>query len=389
MSQRDYYEILGVSKNASPDEIKKAYRKLAMEYHPDRNPDNKEAEEKFREINNANDVLKDEQKRAAYDRFGHAAFQNGGGGGGGDFGFSGGFGDIFSEVFSDFMGGGAGGGGGRRSAAQRGSDLRFNMTLTLEEAFHGKKATIEIPTYVNCDVCAGSGAEKDSGPVTCPTCQGRGSVRMSQGFFTIERTCHTCGGVGQTIKDPCKKCAGSGRIHKERKLSVQVPKGVNDGTRIRLGGEGEAGTRGGPTGDLYLFISIKSHALFQRQEDDLYCQIPVSMTMAAMGGDMEVPTMDGKLAKVHIPEGTQHGQQFRLKGKGMPVLKRSSRGDLILIAQIEIPKGLNRKMTDELKELDKKINSKEHYAQSFAFQKKVQAYAAATKSSDEDDGEVA
>lgn len=355
---KNYYEILGVSKTASQDELKKAYRKLAMQYHPDKNAGNKEAEEKFKEISHAYDILSDEQKRAAYDRYGHDAFNqggmggasSGGGAGMGGFDFSSGFADIFEDLFG--MGGGRQRGGESQSAA-RGSDLRYNLSVTLEEAFSGKSETIKITTSASCDTCHGSGGADGSKPVTCTTCNGSGRVRATQGFFTVERTCANCGGMGKTIKDPCKTCAGSGRVRKEKTLSVNIPPGVEEGTRIRLSGEGEVGIRGGPTGDLYIFVSVKQHPLFIRDAADIHCNIPIKMTTATLGGSIEVPTIDGARVKVTIPEGTQHGHQMRLRGKGMSILRAGSRGDMYIHTLVETPIRLSKKQKELLKEFDK------------------------------------
>jgi molecular chaperone DnaJ len=348
MSKQDYYELLGVAKGASADDIKKAYRKLAMQYHPDRNPGDASAEQKFKEINEAYDVLKDEQKRAAYDRFGHAAFEQGGRGGGfGDFGFGGGgggFADIFDEMFGEFMG------GGRRQASGRGGDLRYNMEISLEDAFAGKSATIKVPSSASCDECKGSGGAGGSAPVACPTCHGHGKVRSQQGFFTIERTCPHCQGSGRVIKDPCKSCGGSGRVRREKTLQVTIPAGVEDGTRIRLAGEGEAGMRGAPPGDLYIFLSLQAHRLFQRDGANIYCRVPIPMTTAALGGTIDVPTIDGSMAKVTIPEGTQSGHQFRLRNKGMSVLRSPARGDMFIQAMVETPVNLTARQAELLKE---------------------------------------
>lgn len=344
----DFYKTLGVDKGASQDELKKAYRKKAMKFHPDQNKDNPEAEAKFKEVNAAYDVLKDEQKRAAYDRYGHAAFEHGGmgsasgGGMGGGAGFGGGnFSDIFEDVFGDFMGGG--GGGRSRSGPARGSDLQYTYEVSLEEAFKGKEATLEIPKQENCDVCKGSGAESGAGVETCSTCNGAGRMRMQQGFFTIERTCSTCGGAGSMIRNPCKNCSGSGRIRKTSKLKVTIPAGIDHGRRIRLSGEGEAGVRGGGKGDLYVLVSIKPHKMFKRDGADLHCRAPIGMTTATLGGEIEVPTIDGKKTSVKIPNGTQTGQQFRLKSKGMPVMRSSSRGDMFIEVFVETPVNLNKK----------------------------------------------
>jgi len=351
MAKQDYYSLLGVERGCSQEELKKAYRKLAMKYHPDRNPGDKEAEQKFKDINEAYDVLKDEQKRAAYDRYGHAAFENGGmGGGGGPFGGAGGFGgfaDIFDEMFGEFMG------GGRRSGPSRGADLRFNLEVTLEEAFAGKQATIRVPTLAQCDTCGGTGAEPGSKPVACPSCAGIGRIRAQQGFFTIERTCPQCGGAGRVIERPCKTCHGQGRTRKEKTLQVQIPAGVEDGTRIRLAGEGESGVRGSAPGDLYIFVSVAPHRIFQRDGANIYCRVPIPMTTAALGGTVEVPTIDGGRAKVQIPAGTQSGHQFRLKGKGMSVLRSPARGDMYIQAVVETPVNLTKKQQELLREFEK------------------------------------
>lgn len=359
MSKRDYYEVLGVERGANDDVIKKAYRKLAMKYHPDRNQGNKEAENKFKELNEAYEILSDPQKRAAYDRMGHSAFDGtagfGQGGfhpGGFDFHFhqGHGFSSIFEDVINDFMGGGARQGRAQQSTQRRGSDLRYDITITLEEAFRGVDKTIQIPTYAACESCAGSGAEAGSSVVNCKTCHGFGHVRAQQGFFTIERTCPTCHGEGQVIEKPCKKCNGNGRLRKDRALHVNIPAGVDDGTRIRLSGEGEAGLRGASAGDLYVYVSIRSHEFIQREGPDIYCQVPLSMTTAALGGHMEVPTIDGSKARVTIPAGTQSGQQFRLKGKGMPILRRDQRGDMFITVSVETPTKLNTKQKELLEE---------------------------------------
>lgn len=357
----DYYSTLGVSKGASDDDLKKAYRKLAMQYHPDKNPGNAEAEKKFKSINEAYDVLKDAQKRAAYDRYGHEAFTNGmsGGGGQGGAGFSGftggSFSDIFEDLFSEFTGGRRGGNGGaqaQQSSAARGSDLRYNLDITLEDAFRGKQQNIKITTSGACDSCHGSGAEKGTGAETCGTCGGRGAVRAQQGFFTVERSCGNCQGTGKVIKNPCRGCAGSGRVRREKTLNVSIPAGVEEGTRIRLAGEGEAGFRGGPAGDLYIFLSIKPHRLFKRDGANVFCAVPLKFTTAGLGGHIEVPTIDGGRVKVTIPEGTQSGHQFRLKGKGMSVLRSGARGDMYIEVQVETPVNLNKKQKDLLREFE-------------------------------------
>jgi len=351
MAKQDYYETLGVARGASADELKKAYRKLAMQYHPDRNPGDKVAETKFKELSEAYEILKDDQKRAAYDRYGHAAFENGGGrpgaGGPGDFGFSAGFADIFDEMFGEFM-------GGRRGQAQgRGNDLRHNLEISLEDAFKGASTKITVPTSVLCELCKGNGAEAGSRPVACQTCGGHGKVRAQQGFFTIERTCPTCGGAGRVIENPCKACGGQGRVRREKTLSVTIPPGVEDGTRIRLAGEGEAGLRGSSAGDLYIFLSVSPHKLFQRDGANVHCRVPIPMTTAALGGQVEVPTIDGSRARVTIPAGTQSGHQFRLRAKGMSVLRSPARGDMYIEAVVETPRNLTKHQQDLLREFEK------------------------------------
>lgn len=354
MSQ-DYYELLGVSRTASPDDIKKAFRKLAMQHHPDRNQGNKaEAEKKFKELNHAHDVLKDPDKRAAYDRYGAAAFEGGHGPGGPGMngqGFD--FGSVFGDIFEDMFGGGRGGGrpGGR--ADMRGQDLRFNLEITLEQAYGGTEATVRVPSSVTCETCHGSGAEAGSKPTQCPTCQGRGRLRAQQGFFTVERTCHTCHGAGQVIDKPCKVCAGQGRVRREKTLKVNIPAGVEDGTRIRLTGEGEAGTRGGPAGDLYVFLSVRRHQFFEREGADIHCRVPISMVQATLGAGIEVPTLDGKAARINIPAGAQSGHQFRMRAKGMPVVRSTQRGDMYVEITVETPTNLTSKQKELLKEFEK------------------------------------
>jgi molecular chaperone DnaJ len=373
MAKRDYYEILGVGKGADEKELKTAFRKLAKQYHPDANPGDKTAEHQFKEINEAYDVLKDPQKKAAYDRFGHAAFEGGMGGrpgGGAGFGpeFTSSMSDIFEDLFGEFMGGGrgrGGRGGGRGSGAARGSDLRYNMEISLTEAYLGKTAQIRVPTATQCEVCKGTGAKPGSHPKTCGTCGGAGAVRASQGFFTVERTCPTCHGSGQVISDPCGNCAGQGRVTRERTLSVNIPAGVEDGTRIRLAGEGEAGLRGGSAGDLYIFLSVRPHEFFQRDGADLFCKVPVSMTTAALGGDIEVPTIDGKKARVSVPEGAQAGKQFRLKGKGMPILRSNQMGDMYIQVTVETPVNLSRRQRELLKEFDKEARNNSPESEGF------------------------
>ena len=349
-AKADYYELLGVAKNVSGDELKKVYRKLAMKYHPDRNPGNVEAEHKFKEISEAYQVLSDGERRAAYDRFGHAAFEQGGGGGFGGFDFGGsGFADIFDEMFGEILGGGA-----RRAqqqqGPQRGADLRYDLDITLEDAFKGADKHITIANSITCTDCKGSGSAAGTQPVECSFCHGVGRVRAQQGFFTIERSCPQCQGAGRVIKDPCRKCAGHGRVRQERTLSVTIPAGVEDGTRIRLSSEGEAGVRGGNSGDLYVILGIKQHAIFQRDGANLFCRMPIPMTVATLGGTMQVPTIDGSLADVPVDAGTQSGHRARIKQKGMSVLRSSSRGDLYVELAVETPVNLSKRQKEFLEE---------------------------------------
>ena len=369
-----FYEVMGVVKTASADDLKKAYRKLAMQFHPDKNPDDKSAETKFKAVNEAYDVLRDEQKRAAYDRYGHAAFEQGGGGGGFEAGFGAGFADIFDEMFGDIMG--RRGGGGRRGPA-RGQDTRFNMEITLEDAFHGKKATINVPSSLSCEKCKGSGSKDGAAPATCPSCKGAGRIRAQQGFFTVERTCPTCQGGGQVISDPCDKCRGTGRTRKDKNLEITIPPGVEEGTRIRLAGEGEAGMHGAPPGDLYLFLSIAAHRMFQREGANLFMRVPISMTVAALGGKLEVPAIDGSKIEVQIPKGCQHGHRFRLKSKGMSVLRSAARGDMFLEAAIEVPVNLTDKQKKLLEEFDKEGDCATCHPESTGFIRKVKEFLGA------------
>ena len=352
MAKRDYYEVLGLSRGASEQDIKAAFRRLAKDCHPDRNHGDKNAEHKFKELNEAYEALKDPQKRAAYDQFGHAAFDGQGRGGHG-FGpdFASSMSDIFDDLFGEFMGGRRG--SRPRSGRERGADLRYNMEITLAEAYEGKAAQIRVPTSVTCDACTGSGAKPGTQPSSCPTCSGSGKVRASQGFFTIERTCPSCQGRGEIINDPCGSCSGSGRVVKDRNLSVNIPAGVEDGTRIRLAGEGEAGLRGGPAGDLYIFLSLKPHDFFQRDGADIFCRVPISMTTAALGGHIDVPTVDGGKTRVKVPEGTETGKQFRLKSKGMPVLRSKVTGDMYIQVDVETPKSLTRRQRELLEEFER------------------------------------
>jgi molecular chaperone DnaJ len=356
MAKRDYYDILGVSRTASEQELKSAFRKLAKECHPDSNPSDKGAEQRFKDLNEAYEALKDPQKRAAYDRFGHAAFDHGmgGRGPGGGFGpdFASSMSDIFDDLFGEFMGGRRGS-QRRGSSRERGADLRYNMEITLNEAFAGKAAEIRVPTSVACETCSGSGAKAGTKPTSCATCGGMGKVRASQGFFTIERTCPVCAGRGEVIDDPCPTCSGAGRVMRERTLQVNIPAGVEDGTKVRLVGDGEAGLRGGPPGDLYIFLSLKPHSFFQRDGADLFCKVPISMTAATLGGQIEVPTLEGTASRVKIPEGTESGKQFRLKGKGMPVLRSKVIGDMYIQVDVETPKNLTRRQRELLEEFER------------------------------------
>ncbi len=372
----DYYDILGVDRGADAAELKKAYRKLAMKYHPDKNPDNKDAEKKFKEISAAYDILKDDQKRAAYDHYGEDAFNGMGAGqqrqqsGGFDFSGGGSFSDLFEDLFNQ-----SGGGGGRAGAANsRGSDIRYNMEITLEDAYNGEKKNIKLPTYAKCDPCTGSGSADKSGSSQCGTCNGAGRLRMQQGFFSVERTCSTCQGTGSVIKNPCRKCRGQGRIKKNKTLSVSIPKGVEEGTRIRLTGEGEAGVRKGQAGDLYIFISIKKHRIFIRDGNDIHCMVPTKMTVAALGGHIKVPTIDGSRARVSIPEGTQTNHQFRLKGKGMSIMRANNiYGDMYVHTIVETPVKLSKKQKELLEEFDK-LSDEDSNPESEGFFKKVKGF---------------
>jgi molecular chaperone DnaJ len=373
MAKQDYYETLGVGKTASADELRQAFRKMAMQHHPDRNSGDKTAEQKFKAVSEAYEILKDEQKRAAYDRFGHAAFEHGNGasaGAGGFGGFSGGFADIFEEMF------GAMGGGGRRDAGpnRSGSDLRYNLEIPLEEAFKGKQTTVRVNTFAQCEPCHGSGAEAGSRPASCRTCQGHGRVRAQQGFFTIERTCPTCQGAGTVIEKPCKSCGGQGRVRREKTLSVNIPPGVEDGTRIRLAGEGEVGLHGAPAGDLYIFISIAQHAIFQRDGANIYCRVPIPFTTAALGGAIEVPTVEGARTRVSVPPGTQSGHRFRLKAKGMTVLRSPLRGDMFVNAVVETPVNLTKRQQELLREFEKEGDNRKTNPESEGFFARVKEF---------------
>lgn len=375
MAKRDFYEVLGVAKGADEKALKTAYRNLAKKLHPDANHGSKDTDAKFKELNEAYDVLKDPQKKAAYDRFGHQAFENGGGArpGGAGFGpeFNSSMSDIFEDLFGDMMGGQRGAGAGARqrgraaSGAQRGNDLRYNLEINLTEAFAGKTANVRVPTSVSCDMCKGSGAKPGTQPKTCGTCGGAGAVRSQSGFFTVERACPTCAGRGQVISDPCMACGGQGRVTKERNLNVNIPAGVEDGTRIRHTGEGEAGLRGGPSGDLYIFMSVRPHEFFQRDGADLFCKVPISMATAALGGEIEVPTIDGKKARVTIPDGAQNGKQFRLKSKGMPVLRSAQAGDMYIQVSVETPVNLSRRQKEILAEFDKEARNNSPESEGF------------------------
>ena len=371
MAKQDFYETLGVPKSASPDELKRAYRKLAMQYHPDRNAGDKGAEQKFKDLNEAYDVLKDDQKRAAYDRFGHAAFEQGGGRGPGDFGFgAGGFADIFDEMFGEFMGGGR----RRQGGPSRGSDLQYNLEVSLEEAFRGKQTTIRVATLVACEQCKGSGAAAGAKPVTCPRCLGRGRLRVQQGFFTLEQTCAGCQGAGRIIDNPCRTCGGQGRVRREKTLSVNIPPGVEDGIRIRLAGEGEVGVRGASAGDLFIFISVARHRIFQRDGPNIHCRVPIPITTAALGGAIEVPSVDGSRARVNVPAGTQSGHQFRLRGKGMTVLRSVARGDMFIEAVVEIPVNLSKRQQELLREFEKEGENRRTHPESEGFFARVKEF---------------
>ena len=362
-----YYETLEVERSVDEAGLKSAFRKLAMKWHPDKNPGDPSCEHKFKEISEAYEILKDGNKRAAYDRYGHAAFEQGGGGG---HGFGAGFASSFSDIFEDLFGMSARGGRGGR---ERGADLRYNMEITLEEAFQGKTAQIQIPVAVTCEQCSGTGAKAGTKPKACSMCGGAGRVRQAQGFFTLERTCPGCQGRGQMIDSPCPSCSGQGRVQKERSLSVNIPPGVEDGTRIRLAGEGEAGIQGGPAGDLYIFLSLASHQFFQRDGADLHCRVPVSMVSAAIGGEFEVPTIEQGKTKVKIPAGTQSGRRFRIAGKGMPVLRSRQMGDMYVQVVVETPQNLTKKQKELLAEFEK-LSSGETQPEAAGFFKMVKDF---------------
>ena len=351
MSKRDYYEVLGVNKSAKKEEIKKAYRKLALKFHPDKNKGDKAAEEKFKEASEAYHVLSDDKRKSNYDQFGHAAFQGGGQGGFGNFDFSSSFSDIFEDVFGDFGDFGFGGGRSRRGRTNnRGSDLRYDISIELNDAFTGTEKNISYTTYKKCKTCSGSGAKPGSKPTSCNYCNGQGKVRSSQGFFTIQQTCPECSGEGEKISNPCSSCTGVGKTQSNETVAVKIPKGVDDGTRIRLAGKGEAGTKGGSNGDLYLFISVEPHSIFKRSEENLYYELPISIADAALGTTVEVPSIDGGKTKIKIPSGTQSGKQLRLKGKGMPILRRNITGDLYIRIVTEVPTSLTKKQKELLVE---------------------------------------
>ncbi|WP_455198246.1 molecular chaperone DnaJ [Kaarinaea lacus] len=352
MSKRDYYEVLGVERNVSEADLKKAFKRLAMKHHPDRNPDDKQAEEKFKEAKEAFDVLSDAQKRAAYDQFGHAGVDPGMGGGGGFHGGGASFSDVFGDIFGDVFGGGGPGRGGQR--AHRGADLRYNLELSLEDAVKGTTVKIRVPTLVTCATCGGSGAKKGSSPDTCTTCGGAGQVRMQQGFFSLQQTCPQCRGTGQIIKDPCGTCHGEGKTQETKTLSVKVPPGVDNGDRIRLSGEGEAGDRGAPAGDLYVQISVKEHPLFHREDNNLYSEVPISFVTAALGGTLEVPTLDGRV-NLKIPPETQSGKLFKLRGKGVKSVRGGPVGDLLCRVIVETPVNLNSRQKELLQEFEKSV----------------------------------
>lgn len=359
MAKRDYYELLGVERGVDDKALKSAYRKLAMKYHPDRNQGDANAEQMFKEVSEAYEVLRDPQKRAAYDRFGHAAFDGRAGPGGPGFGTD--FASAMSDIFDEFFGAAArnprGGAGGGR---QRGSDLRYNLEISLEDAYAGKTVDIRVPTSSACETCSGSGAKPGTSPVTCSTCQGSGRIRVAQGFFTLERTCVACQGRGTVVVDACNTCGGAGRVAKERDLSVNIPAGIEDGTRIRLAGEGEAGTMGAAPGDLYIFLSISPHDFFQRDGADLHCRVPISMARAALGGTVEVPSIDGEKSRVKIPEGTQTGGQFRLRGKGMPIMRTPNKGDMYIQVVVETPRNLTRRQRELLTEFEDSSSTENH-----------------------------
>jgi len=373
MAKRDFYEVLGVAKNASDDEIKKAYRKLAMKFHPDRNPDDKKAEEKFKEAKEAYEVLSEAPKREAYDRFGHAGVDPNAGGAGGGPGF-GGFADVFGDIFGDIFGGsGPGGRGGARSNVFRGADLRYALEITLEQAAHGFETEIRVPSWESCDTCHGTGAKPGTKPQTCRTCNGQGSVRVQQGFFSIQQTCPTCHGSGKVIPEPCEACDGVGRVKRNKTLQVKIPAGIDEGMRIRSAGNGEPGVNGGPSGDLYVEIHVKEHPVFQREGDDLHCHVPVTMTVAALGGTIKVPTLGGS-AEIELPEGTQTGKTFRLRGKGIKGIRSSYPGDLYAHVHVETPVRLTERQKQMLRDLDATLRDDKHSPQTRSWKDKVKEF---------------
>ena len=369
MAKRDFYDVLGVNKNASPEELKSAYRKLAVKYHPDKNPGDKASEDKFKEASEAYGILSDQEKKQNYDNFGHAAFEGGGGRQSGGFGGFGGadFSDIFEDFFGDF--GGSGRSRGRRNASNRGSDLRYDLSITLEEAYEGKKQDIKFSTTEKCNTCKGNGSKPGHSADRCTVCGGNGKVRSNQGFFTVQQTCPQCAGSGEEITNPCNDCNGQGNKQTSKKISVTIPKGVDDGTRIRLAGKGEAGSRGGANGDLYLFINVHSHDLFKRSDENLFFEFPISIADAALGTTIEIPTIDGGKAKIKIPDGTQNGKQFRLKGKGMPYMRGSGNGDLYVQVNTEVPISLNKEQKELLEKFREIENEKSNPSIKKFFQK--------------------
>ena len=378
MAKRDFYDILGVNRDASDEEIKKAYRKLAMKHHPDRNPDNPKAEEHFKEAKEAYEILSDSQKRAAYDQYGHAGVDPQSGMGGGGFGGAGGFSDAFGGIFDEIFGGGRGGGGGR-SNVYRGADLRYNLEITLEQAAFGTETKIRIPTMDACEPCKGTGAKAGTQPKTCPTCQGSGQVRIQQGFFSIQQTCPKCHGTGKFIAEPCGSCHGAGRVKQHKTLAVKIPAGVDEGDRIRLSGEGEHGVNGGPSGDLYVQIHLKAHPVFQREQNDLHCEMPISFTTAALGGEIEIPTLDGA-ANLKIPAETQSGKIFRLRGKGIKGVRSHSHGDLLCHVVVETPVNLTDRQKELLRELDEtsKGDAERHNPRAKSWMDRVRDFFAAS-----------
>ncbi|MDR1233631.1 MAG: molecular chaperone DnaJ [Holosporales bacterium] len=371
---KDYYAILGVGKNATQDELKKAYRKLAVTYHPDKNQGNKAAEEKFKEVSEAYDVLRDENKRAAYDRYGSDHFQNSGASGFSEgFDFSSGF-QGFSDIFEEMFGGAFGQGPGRQTSSEPGSDIRYNLTISLEEAYRGTKTNIRFTTLIKCEHCGGSGSEGNKKPSPCPVCGGRGSARYQHGFITIERPCQNCGGTGSVLSDPCKKCSGSGRIKGEKNLEINIPPGVDTGSKIRLTGEGEAGFKGAPSGSLYVFLTVKNHNIFTRKDNDLYCTVPISMVKAALGGEIQVPDLDGNNNTISVSNGTQTGSQFKIRGRGMPILNSSRRGDFYVEAVVETPVSLTKKQKELLEQFGNEKDDKTNNPKAFEFLKKLKEW---------------